>query len=48
MSNIINAKMVIYDDKITQLEKEIKKKERNNGLILGGGILSFILSVLFL
>lgn len=48
MSNITNAKMMIYDDKITQLEKEIKIKERNNGLILGGGILAFFLSVLFL
>lgn len=48
MSNITNAKIMIYDDKITQLEKEIKIKERNNGLILGGGILAFFLSVLFL
>jgi hypothetical protein len=48
MSNTINAKIELYDDKIHQLEKEIKKKERNNGLILGGGILSFILSILFL
>ena len=48
MSNITNAKMMIYDDKITQLEKEIKIKGRNNGLILGGGILAFFLSVLFL
>ena len=48
MFNITNAKMMIYDDKITQLEKEIKIKKRNNGLILGGGILAFFLSVLFL
>ena len=48
MSNITNAKIMIYDDKITQLEKEIKIKERNNGLILGGGILAFFLSILFL
>lgn len=48
ISKITNAKIMIYDDKITQLEKVIKKKERDNGLLLGGGILAFFLSVLFL
>ena len=48
ISRINNAKMMIYDDKINQLEKEIKKKERNNGLILGGSIFAFFMSILFL
>ena len=30
MSNITNAKIMIYDDKITQLEKEIKIRQKKN------------------
>ena len=45
---INNAKVEICKDRISELEKEIRKKERNNGLILGGGIFAFFFSILFL
>ena len=48
LMRINNAKVEICTNKISELEKEIKKKERNNGLILGGGIFAFLFSVLFL
>lgn len=48
ISKINNAKIDIYDDKIQELEKEIRKKTRENGLILGGGIFAFLMGVLFL
>ena len=45
---INDAKIGICTNRISELEKEIRKKERNNGLILGGGIFAFFFSVLFL
>ena len=48
LMRINDAKVEICTNKISELEKEIKKKERNNGLILGGGIFAFLFSVLFL
>jgi len=48
ISKINNAKIDIYDDKIQELEKEVRKKTRENGLILGGGIFAFLMGVLFL
>lgn len=48
ISKINNAKIDVYYDEIQELEKEIKKKNRENGLILGGGIFAFLMGVLFL
>ena len=48
ISKINNAKIDVYYDEIQELEKEIKKKNRENGLILGGGIFAFFMGVLFL
>ena len=48
ISKINNAKIDVYYDEIQKLEKEIKKKNRENGLILGGGIFAFFMGVLFL
>lgn len=48
ISKINNAKIDIYYDEIQELEKEIKKKNRENGFILGGGIFAFLMGVLFL
>lgn len=48
ISKINNAKIDVYYDEIRELEKEIKKKNRENGLILGGGIFAFLMGVLFL
>lgn len=48
VSKINNAKIDVYYDEIQELEKEIKKKNRENGLILGGGIFAFLMGVLFL
>lgn len=48
ISRINNAKIDVYYNEIQELEKEIKKKNRENGLILGGGIFAFLMGVLFL
>lgn len=48
ISKINNAKIDIYYDEIQELEKEIKKKNRENRLILGGGIFAFLMGALFL
>ena len=48
ISKINNAKIDVYYDEIQELEKEIKKKNRENRLILGGGIFAFLMGVLFL
>lgn len=48
ISKINNAKIDVYYDEIQELEKEIKKKNRENGFILGGGIFAFLMGVLFL
>lgn len=48
ISKINNAKIDVYYNEIQELEKEIKKKNRENGLILGGGIFAFLMGVLFL
>jgi hypothetical protein len=45
---INDTKIGICTDRISELEKEIKKKERTNGLILGSGIFAFFFSILFL
>ena len=43
-----NLKVDLYEDKISDLEKKIIKKERENGIILGGGIFAVLMSILFL
>lgn len=48
ISKINNTKIDVYYNEIQELEKEIKKKNRENGFILGGGIFAFLMGVLFL
>ena len=43
-----NSRIDLYEDKISELEKKISKKERENGIILGGGIFAILMSILFL
>ena len=48
LQSINNLKIDSYNDKIIELEKNIIKKERENALLLGGGIFAFLMSILFL
>lgn len=48
ISKISDAKILLYGNRISELEKQIKKKNREKNLIFGGGILAFIMGVLFL
>ena len=48
LQSINNLKIDSYNDKIIELEKNITKKERENALLLGGGIFAFLMSILFL
>lgn len=48
LQSLSNLKISSYDEKITELEKSIRKKDVENALLLGGGIFAVLMSILFL